>query len=66
MDFEALVKHISTIHSTLQAKSSHAVNIALTDRNSLTGCYIVELEHTVEVRVAYGDRLLNKLHGRVQ
>ena len=44
MDFEALVKHISTIQSTLQAQAAHAVNLALTARNWLMGCYIVEFE----------------------
>ncbi len=40
MDFEALVKHISTIQSTLQAQAAHAVNLALTARNWLMGCAI--------------------------
>lgn len=42
MNFEALVKHISTIQNTLQAQAAHAVNLALTSRNWLMGCYIVE------------------------
>ena len=36
MDFEALVKHISTIQSTLQAQAAHAVNLALTARKRRT------------------------------
>ena len=44
MNFEALVKHISTIQNTLQAQAAHAVNLALTSRNWLMGCYIVEFE----------------------
>ena len=48
MDFEALVKHISTIQSTLQAQAAHAVNLALTARNWLMGCYIVEFGKTVK------------------
>jgi hypothetical protein len=42
MNFEALVKHISTIQNTLQAQAAHAVNLALTSRNWLMGCYIME------------------------
>ena len=48
MDFEALVKHISTIQNTLQAQAAHAVNLALTSRNWLMGCYIVEFEQNGE------------------
>ena len=65
MDFEALVKHISTIQSTLQAQASHAVNLALTARNWLMGCYIVEFEQNGEDRAAYGEQLLKKLEQRL-
>ena len=61
MDFEALVKHISTIQNTLQAQAAHAVNLALTSRNWLMGCYIVEFEQNGEDRAAYGEQLLKKL-----
>ena len=75
MNFEALVKHISTIQNTLQAQAAHAVNLALTSRNWLMGCYIVEFEQNGEDRAAYGEQLLKKLehhqsthlpHGRFQ
>lgn len=65
MDFEALVKHISTIQSTLQAQAAHAVNLALTARNWLMGCYIVEFEQNGEDRAAYGEQLLKKLEKRL-
>ena len=65
MDFEALVKHISTIQSTLQAQATHAVNLALTARNWLMGCYIVEFEQNGEDRAAYGEQLLKKLEQRL-
>lgn len=65
MDFEALVKHISTIQSTLQAQAAHAVNLALTARNWLMGCYIVEFEQNGENRAAYGEQLLKKLEQRL-
>ena len=65
MDFEALVKHISTIQSTLQAQAAHAVNLSLTARNWLMGCYIVEFEQNGEDRAAYGEQLLKKLEQRL-
>ena len=65
MDFEALVKHISTIQSTLQAQAAHAVNLALTARNWLMGCYIVEFEQNGEDRAAYGEQLSKKLEQRL-
>lgn len=61
MNFEALIKHINTIQNTLQAQAAHAVNLALTSRNWLMGCYIVEFEQNGEDRAAYGERLLKKL-----
>ena len=66
MDFEALVKHISTIQNTLQAQAAHAVNLALTSRNWLMGCYIVEFEQNGEDRAAYGEQLLKKLEQRLK
>ena len=65
MNFEALVKHISTIQDTLQAQAAHAVNLALTARNWLMGCYIVEFEQNGEDRAAYGEQLLKKLEQRL-
>ena len=62
MNFEALVKHISTIQNTLQAQAAHAVNLALTSRNWLMGCYIVEFEQNGEDRAAYGEQLFRVCH----
>jgi len=61
MNFETSVKHISTIQNTLQAQAAHAVNLALTSRNWLMGCYIVEFEQNGEDRAAYDEQLLKKL-----
>ena len=68
MDFEALVKHISTIQNTLQAQAAHAENLALTSRNWLMGCYIVEFEQNGEDRAAYGEQLLiaSKRHFQIR
>ncbi len=65
MGIEALVKHISTIQNTLQAQAAHAVNLALTSRNWLMGCYIVEFEQNGEDRASYGEQLLKKLEQRL-
>lgn len=65
MKFEILVKYISTIQDTLQAQAAHAVNLALTSRNWLMGCYIVEFEQNGEDRAAYGEQLLKKLEQRL-
>ena len=61
MNFESLVNHISAIQDTLQAQAAHSVNLALTSRNWLMGCYIVEFEQNGEDRAAYGEQLLKKL-----
>ncbi len=66
MNFEALVKYISTIQNTLQAQAAHAVNLALTFRNWLMGCYIVEFEQNGEDRAAYCEQLLKKLEQRLK
>ena len=66
MNFEALVKHISTIQNTLQAEAAHTVNLALTSRNWLMGCYIVEFEQNGEDRAAYGEQPLKKLEQRLK
>ena len=66
MNFEALVKHINTIQNTLQVQAAHAVNLALTSRNWLMGCYIVEFEQNGEDRAAYGEQLLKKLEQRLK
>ena len=65
MNFESLVNHISAIQDTLQAQAAHSVNLALTSRNWLMGCYIVEFEQNGEDRAAYGEQLLKKLEKRL-
>lgn len=61
MNFESLVNHISAIQDTLQAQAAHSVNLALTSRNWLMGCYIVEFEQHGEDRATYGEQLLKKV-----
>ena len=66
MNFESLVNHISAIQNTLQAQAAHSVNLALTSRNWLMGCYIVEFEQNGEDRAAYGEQLLKKLEKQLK
>ena len=66
MNFEALVKHISTIQNTLQAQAAHVVNLALTSRNWFMGRYIVEFEQNGEDRATYGEQLLKKQEQRLK
>ena len=61
MDFKALIKGIRSVQDTMQGKVAHAINTALTVRNWLIGCYIVEFEQNGEDRAAYGEMLLKKL-----
>lgn len=65
MNFESLVNHISAIQNTLQAQAAHSVNLALTSRNWLMGCYIVEFEQHGEDRATYGEQLLKNLEKRL-
>ena len=66
MNFEALVKHISIDTEHVCRHAAHAVNLALTSRNWLMGCYIVEFEQNGEDRAAYGEQLLKKLEQRLK
>ena len=61
MNFETLVGNISHVQDMLQAQVAHAVNLSLTARNWLVGCYIVEFEQHGEDRAGYGENLINRL-----
>ena len=65
MTFELLAKNIEAIHSVLQQQAAHAVNLSLTSRNWLMGCYIVEFEQNGEDRAQYGTKLLKRLEERL-
>lgn len=66
MTFELLAKNIEAIHVALQQQAAHAVNLSLTSRNWLMGCYIVEFEQNSEDRAQYGAKLLKRLEERLQ
>jgi predicted nuclease of restriction endonuclease-like (RecB) superfamily len=60
-NFEKLVGTIRHVHEELAAQAGKAVNISLTLRNWLFGCYIAEYELNGLDRANYGDRLLTEL-----
>lgn len=63
--FEQLVSSVRQVHETLSAHASKAVNISLTIRNWLIGCYIAEYELHGTDRAKYGDALLSNLASKL-
>jgi predicted nuclease of restriction endonuclease-like (RecB) superfamily len=61
LDFEKLVGAIHQVHAELAAQANRAVNVSLTLRNWMIGCYITEYEQNGADRAKYGDRLLDRL-----
>lgn len=64
-NFDSLVSSIVHIHQQTQAFAAKAVNVALTLRNWLIGCRIVEFEQEGNDRAAYGENLMAKLAQRL-
>ena len=64
-NFEQLANNITSIQDILQSQAAHAINLSLTTRNWLIGCYIVEYEQNGEDRAQYGEQLLKKLAKRI-
>ena len=65
LTFESLVRSISGVDQELAAQASRAVNVGLTLRNWLIGCYISEYELHGADHAQYGERLLAKLSARL-
>ena len=61
MNFEKLITDIEQTHGILQKNAVSSVNINLSLRNWLIGCYIVEFEQNGSDRAVYGQRLLERL-----
>jgi predicted nuclease of restriction endonuclease-like (RecB) superfamily len=61
MNFVGLVSVIEQTHRHFQQQAVKAVNVSLTIRNWLVGCYIVEFEQHGEDRASYGVALLDRL-----
>ena len=64
-NFDKLIITIEQVHRQLQAAAASSVNQSLTVRNWLVGYYIVEFEQNGEDRAAYGDKLIEKLAGKL-
>ncbi|OGO92593.1 MAG: cytoplasmic protein [Coxiella sp. RIFCSPHIGHO2_12_FULL_42_15] len=60
-NFKKLVGAIQQIHVELAANASRAVNVSLTLRNWVIGCYIAEYELNGVDRARYGEGLLREL-----
>ena len=65
-DFSNLVDAIRQVYEKCAAQASKAVNINLTLRNWVIGCYIYEYEQKGADRASYGQNLLPKLSVRLQ
>ncbi|MDL2228368.1 DUF1016 N-terminal domain-containing protein [Odoribacter sp. OttesenSCG-928-L07] len=61
MNFGQLTQQITLTHGALQGYAVKAINIGLTLRNWLIGCFIMEYEQRGEDRAAYGEYLLEKI-----
>jgi len=64
MNFNTLFDNIKSVHETLQASVSKAINISITIRNWFIGYFIVEFEQKGEDRAKYGEKLLIKLEDK--
>lgn len=60
-NFKNLSTSIRMVHETLRAAVLYSANKALTIRNWLIGCYIVEYEQNGKDRAKYGQNLIQKL-----
>ena len=65
-DFSALVAAIRQTHEYMAAQAGRAVNISLTLRNWVIGCYIREYEQNGADRAKYGENLFAKLSQRLK
>lgn len=59
--FPKLVELIHFAHTELNSQASKAVNVCLTLRNWLIGCYIAEYELNGADRAKYGEKLIPEL-----
>ncbi len=65
-DFSTLVAAIRQTHEYMAAQAGQAVNISLTLRNWVIGCYIREYEQNGAGRATYGKNLLSSLSQRLK
>jgi benzoyl-CoA reductase/2-hydroxyglutaryl-CoA dehydratase subunit BcrC/BadD/HgdB len=60
-NFDGLINNVYQTHCILQDNATKSVNLNLTVRNWIIGCYIVEYEQKGEDRAKYGTRLLEEI-----
>lgn len=65
-NLDQLIDNVYKAHCQLQLNAQKAVNLNLTMRNWLIGCYIVEFEQNGEDRAKYGTRLLEEMAKRIK
>lgn len=65
-NFDQLIDNVYQTHYQLQLNAKKIVNLNLTIRNWLVGCYIVEFEQNGEDRAKYGTRLLEEMANRIK
>lgn len=65
MNFETLTAAIKQINEQMAARAGRAINVSLTIRNWLIGCYIAEYELHGADRSEYGQMLLDKLAAKL-
>lgn len=66
LNFSTLVATIRQTHTYMAAQAGRAVNISLTLRNWLIGCYIREYEQNGTDRTKYGSQVLEHLGKELQ
>lgn len=66
LTFEDLVRSIRGVDAELAAQAGRAVNVSLTLRNWLIGCYVAEYELRGADRAQYGAKLLENLSDRLK
>jgi predicted nuclease of restriction endonuclease-like (RecB) superfamily len=65
-NFDQLIDNVYQTHCQLQLNVRKAVNLNLTIRNWLVGCYTVEFEQNGEDRAQYGTRLLEEMAKKIK
>ena len=65
-NFDKLIDNVYQTHCLLQQTAQKAVNLNLTIRNWLIGCYIVEFEQNGKDRAQYGTRLLEEMAKKIK
>lgn len=66
ISFEQLAQKIIIIDNSVRGVAVKTINQAVTLRNWMIGCYIVEYEQNGSDRAKYGDNLLKSLEKRIE